>query len=163
MTDLSHIQGLLDVAVACTNLIGVPVAIAIFATTKRRERMDRENGTYATLNQQYVDFLKLVFDHPQLPIYGTVDKEPALDAAQERQVECAFLILISLIENAYLLYRQHGNPIRAAQWVGWRAYILDYFDNPVFRRKWPELGDQFDQDFFQDVSAMAARPRATAS
>ena len=162
MTDLSHTQSVLDVLVACTNLIGVPVAIAIFAATKRRERLDRENGTYATLNQQYVDFLKLVFDHPELPIYGTVEKEPSLSAMQERQVECAFLILISLIENAYLLYRQHGTRIRADQWEGWRAYILDYFKNPVFRRMWPGLGEQFDQGFFRDVTALAARQSATA-
>ena len=161
MIDLKRIHDVLDVLVACTNLIGVPVAIVIFTLAKQRERLDRENGTYATLNQQYVDFLRLAFDNPQLPIYGQAPEELSLTKDENQQVECAFLILISLIESAYLLYRQHSDALRAAQWNGWQSYILDYFENPVFRRMWPDLGRQFDQGFFIYVSNLVKQRDAS--
>jgi predicted permease len=157
MFDTSQALPVLEAAVAVVNLLGVPAAIAVFALSKRRERIDRESGTYATLSQQYLDFLRLAFDNPDLPIYGRVELVRTLSAQEERKVECAFLIVISMIENAYLLYRQHSTSTRKKQWIGWRDYLLDYFQNPYFRSRWKELGWQFDTDFRTAVNELVAK------
>lgn len=154
MDNLSHLQQVLDVLVAFVTLFGVPVAIAIFMITKHRERIDRETGTYATLNQQYLDFLRIAFDHPELPIYGNGPYSTILSPADDRKIECAFLTLISLIENAFLLYRQHNSKVRETQWMGWQEYIIDYFKNPIFNAKWPELSGQFDTEFTTAINTI---------
>lgn len=160
MSGLAHLHETLDVLVALVNLVGVPIAIGVFVVAKRRERLDRETGTYATLNQQYLDFLRMAFDHPELPIYGADVRLSKQTPEQERKIECAFLTLISLIENAYLLYRQHGSKIRRAQWSGWQDYILDYFRNPYFSALWPVLSPQFDTGFTTAINTLVAREKA---
>ena len=47
-------------------LIGIPVAIGVYGLNKRRERLDREYGTYHALDDKYIEYLKLaVKESPQ--------------------------------------------------------------------------------------------------
>jgi hypothetical protein len=51
----------------CSNIatiLGIPIAIILFINEKRKERRDREYGTYNALDEKYLDYLKLCMENP---------------------------------------------------------------------------------------------------
>nr|CBX28143.1 unknown protein [uncultured Desulfobacterium sp.] len=66
---------------------------------------------------------------------------------KNRQEQVLFLILISILERAYLMYHDQSTDIKKRQWTGWVEYIRDYCRKENFRRRWPTLGPQFDKGF----------------
>lgn len=149
---------LLESASYLVQLFGVPVAIAAFIVAKRRERIDRENGTYDALDAKYQDFLSICLQNPDLPIFDSGKVvETGLSDAQEHRLQVALCILISILERAYLMYRDQSGELRRNQWLGWVGYIEDYGQMASFARYWPLLGEQFDSRFVAFVDETLAR------
>jgi hypothetical protein len=69
-------------------------------------------------------------------------------------------ILISLMEQAFVMYRYQSKKIRRAQWAGWDGFVRDWCKRPLFRALWIEVGDQYDQDFTDYVNALMAETSA---
>jgi hypothetical protein len=137
----------LDTGVALVNLVGVPVAIALFFVTKRRERLEREYGTYNSLDEKYIDYLKVCLEHPHLDVFDL--PMPNYKATPEKEWEelQVFSMLIAILERAYLLYRDKSRSVRFLQWSGWQKYMRDWAARPNFIRAWQELKGEFDGDF----------------
>ncbi|MBI5677290.1 MAG: hypothetical protein HZC52_02075 [Planctomycetes bacterium] len=136
---MSDMKSLLDIGVAVVNLVGVPVAIVLFFITKRRERLEREYGTYNSLDEKYIDYLRICVQNPNLDVFDLPmpNYKPTPELRwQELQV---FSMLIAILERAYLMYRDKSHAIRQAQWVGWEAYMKDWASRQNFRDAWGKL------------------------
>lgn len=162
MNSIAEMLPLFEAASYVVQLFGVPVAISMFFLAKRRERIDRENGTYDALDAKYQEFLSVCLENPDLPIFdsGRVVATDLTDE-QEHRLQIALCILISILERAYLMYREQSDALRQRQWQGWVSYIEDYGKMASFVYYWPSLGRQFDAGFVafvdETLAGIAAR------
>jgi hypothetical protein len=58
-----------------------------------------------------------------------------------------YLILISILERAFLMYQEQSSQVQSRQWEGREGYMKDFCTRENFRNAWPELGPQFDTQF----------------
>jgi hypothetical protein len=144
----------LEAASYLATILGIPLAILLFWNEKRRERSAREEQVYLSPNRQYVEYLTLCFENPDLDIFDLVTPTKRSPENTKREW-VAFTILISTMEQAYLLYRQHPNQ-KNQQWRGWRDYMRWWMARPNFRVAWEGLTDQFDRDFVSFVESLPA-------
>lgn len=152
MTLFEIIKFLADLA----TVLGIPVAIVIFINEKRQERREREYGTYDALDEKYAEYLRLCMANPELDLFQKPLAHGATSLTPEQGVRqmAMFEILVSLLERAFLMYRDQSSEIRRSQWLGWNEYMLDYARHPTFRRLWGEAGEQFDQEFTAHMSSL---------
>lgn len=161
--DVIAINEHLQIAAHVVTILSLPGAILIYYREKRRERLDREYGTYNALDDKYIDFLKLCAEHPELDIFeipiGTDRKEPLA----ERQELILYTMLISILERAYLMYSDQCTEIKARQWNGWHDYALDYCRRTGFRNAWRKIGSGFDLEFCSYIDDLIANCRSSDS
>jgi hypothetical protein len=142
---LEQINEVLDVIEKITQLIGIPVAIIVYGLTKRRERLDREYATYDALDAQYIEYLELCLEHPELDV---ADVPVENDGPEARKELLVFSILLSMMERAFLMYGEKSARIRREQWEkGWAAYIDDWCTRPKFMAAATKLVRQYDERF----------------
>lgn len=143
-----QIQFYLEIAGRIVVLLGFPLAYVQYLRTKRKEKRDREYGTYNALDEKYLEFQKLCLDHPYLNIFDIPDKVPQkLDEKQQKEELILLTMLISIFERAYLLYSDQNSVIKKKQWVGWDSYIKSYCKRENFLQAWKISGNTFDTDF----------------
>jgi hypothetical protein len=154
----------LDYLVKLTQLVGIPVGIALYAMNKRKERLEREYGTYNALDEKYIDYLTLCISHPNLDV-ADIPHEPAkeLDADQRRLELVMFSILVAIMERAYLMYQDKSDAVRKAQWKGWDLYIRDWSRRKNFAAAVPLLKQQFDENFCLYLDEILTSLEANAS
>jgi hypothetical protein len=153
----------LDVLVKITQLIGIPVGIIVYARNKRKERIDREYGTYDALDQKYIDYLKLCLANSDLDVADMPKTNViALTAEQSHRQTIMFLILLSIMERAYIMYKDKSDAIRQSQWSGWNAYIQDWLKRGNFAAALPMLSTEFDVGFCAYLKQMVTAPAATS-
>ena len=129
-------------------ILGLPLAYIQYLRTKRKEKRDREYGTYNALDEKYLEFQKLCLDHPYLNIFDIPDSTPKeLDEKQHKEELILFTMLFSIFERAYLLYSDQNSTIKKKQWVGWDSYIISYCERQAFLKAWKISGTTFDTDF----------------
>jgi len=139
---------ILQIAAYVINILGFPLALYIFFKEKKKERYDREYGTYNALDDKYIHYLELCFKHPDLDIFDIpLDNKTERSPAQERQERIMFTILISILERAFLMYKDQSTKLKRRQWTGWIEYMKDWSKRANFRKEWQNLGTQFDSDF----------------
>lgn len=144
-----------------STLVGVPVLLISYITSLLVESHRREVGTYDTLETQYVDFQKAALNNPLLDVADSpLSRPPQLSDEQRVQQRTLYMILFSLFERAYLMYRPTflggifmGGTHRQ-QWQGWVSYIDRYFDRQSCREAWfgdagarEDVGQDFDRRF----------------
>ena len=107
----------LDIATKALVILGSPLAYFQYIRTSRKERRDREYGTYNALDEKYLEFQKLCLEHPYLNIFDIPDKEPQkLNEKQEKEELILLTMLFSIFERAYLLYSDQTSAIKKKQW-----------------------------------------------
>ena len=138
-----------QIAAHLVTILGLPLALLLFYQEKRRERKDREYGTYNALDDKYIHFLELCLEKPDLDVFDLpLESKSGNDANRtHRQEQMLFTILISIFERAYLMYRNQKTDLKERQFKGWVEYMEDYCKRENFRRQWPALGAQFDSEF----------------
>lgn len=139
-------------------IVGIPLAIWLFYNEKRKERLDRELGTYDALDNKYIEFLNLCLENPELDVFDIETKlRKELTPEQKKKELMIFNILISILERAFLMYREHrSTKIGKTQWVGWDQYIHDWVSRSNFRKAWHILGEQFDTEFIEYMNAVVS-------
>ena len=131
-----------------TVVFGGPVAIFQYRRAKHKEQQDREYGTYNALDEKYLQFQTMCFEHPELDIFDVPDRSPKpLSEEQAKQELIAFTQLISIFERAFLMYHDQSTKIKRAQWTGWDEYIRHYCQRQNFIYAWEMNGTTFDLDF----------------
>lgn len=151
---LETIRLVFEILANIATLLGVPIAIWLFANEKRRERLDREYGTYDALDEKYIEYLKLCLEYPELDVFDYAKSEidqflSKKNKSVEKQELILFTILISIFERSFLMYRDQSTALKKEQWMGWDEYIRDYAVRNNFRLAWKILGTQFDAKFLQ--------------
>jgi hypothetical protein len=141
-------------------VLGVPTALVVFVNEKRRERRDREYGTYDALDDKYREYLLLCLENPELDLYDVpLDESPELDPPTRIRQAAMFDVLVSLLERAFLMYRDQSSSVKRRQWQGWVEYMEAYADNPTFVRLWDLRGIGFDVDFVAYMNDVIRRQR----
>ena len=159
------IPGFVELLAHAATALGIPFALAAYLNAKWRERREQEYAAFHALDEKYADYLQLCIQHPRLDIYYIPigDSEITLSPEEKIQQYALCEVLISLLERAYVMYRDQSTPIARSQWEGsWNAYMRTWAKRETFRRLWAELGNQFDDDFVNHMNAtiraeMAAR------
>lgn len=138
----------LDTILKVTQLIGIPVAILLYIFNKRNERRDKDYGTYDSLDDKYIDYLNLCLQYPMLDVSDIPkDQPPELTPDQRHSELMMFSILLSIMERAYLMYKDRSYNVRQKQWEGWNGYIRDWVTRANFRNALPQLASGFDSRF----------------
>ncbi len=151
--DINQFKLYLEVISLSVTILGVPVAIFVYLQQKLKERRDREYGTYNSLDDKYIEFLMLCLENVDLDIYYVEKKDRNHYTAEQNHRELIiFEILISLLERAFLMYREHSSKIKKEQWNGWNQYMHDWQSRENFRRAWEKLGHQWDIHFEQHMN-----------
>ena len=148
--DIVHtVAFLADVATA----FGLPIAAFVFWREKRRERHDREWGTYNSLDEKYIEYLKMCVEFPELDAYNyQLEDNVQLTNYEKTQRVALFEILVSILERSYLMYFDQSSKIKEKQWVGWHNYIVGWKKDPRFAELWPKVSEQYDSDFVAYVN-----------
>jgi hypothetical protein len=129
-------------------ILGLPLAFIQYRITKRREKRDREYGTYNALDEKYLEYQQLCLKYPYLDIFDIRDDKPnELSNQQSKEELILFTILFSIFERAYLLYTDQRSNIKEKQWLGWDTYIRAFCKRQNFLNAWKISGSTFDTEF----------------
>jgi hypothetical protein len=129
-------------------ILGLPAAIISYMMESSWRRRDRENGTYSSLDDKYLDYLQLCVDHPELEMFDAVEStRDNYEPREQIQRYAMFETLISIFERAYLMMQDHSSEARRRQWRGWEEYLKSWSKHPDFPVLWEKLGGQFDSEF----------------
>jgi len=145
----------MDVLANITMILGFPIALLVFIYDRRKERREREYGTYHALDEKYLEYLRMCIDNPHLNLYDVpLKKPPRLSETEKTRQSAMFDILVSLLERAFLMYQDQSNKVKRAQWIGWNEYMRDYASHPVFRETWKTRGIDFEVDFTKYINQL---------
>ncbi len=137
-------------------VIGLPMAIAVFLTEKRKERRNEEEAVYESVSDNYQEFLRIVLEHPDLHLFS-MTKTPALTEDQQERMMVIFSMLISLFERAYmLLYEEGANSDKLRRWHSWEDYMREWCAREDFRDSLDTLLTGEDPDFCAYIRRLAA-------
>lgn len=139
----------LNIISQLTIIFGFPIVISQYLIAKKKEKKDREYGTYNSLDEKYLEFQKLCLEFPRLDIFDIQDYGPSreLSVEEKKQELILFTILFSIFERAFLLYYDQNSEIKKRQWSGWNNYINCYCNRENFRSAWELSGSTFDTKF----------------
>ena len=154
--DLNLIKLILEITIAIITIIGAPIAIYLYFKDKRKERLDREYGTYNALDDKYIDFLNICLENIDLGIYEMSEKkDKEFSNEQLIRKKIIFEILICLFERAYLMYKNQDTAVRKKQWLGWNSYMEDWMKVKSFRKAWNSyLNSQYDVNFLNHMNQL---------
>lgn len=133
--------------------LALPGALLVFAYEQRQARRNEEQAIYQSLLDQYVQFMTLVFENPDLGLLGPEGPDGGagranLDDQQLARRRALFDILTTLFERAFTLLRgESANPRMARQWSPWEQLIGEWLDRDDFRSALPDLIRGTDRDF----------------
>jgi len=134
---------------------GVISAVVLFGVKLRRDRRIHERETFDALNDKFILFMREVMNNPPVGVgfYESDKLRKNLSEKQRNIQDCLYAMLISLFEQAYLLYKNTPKKGRDAQWPGWDEYIEQYCRRSSFVELWGggkeaiEGHSQFDREF----------------
>jgi hypothetical protein len=147
-------------------VVGLPLAIAVFAWEQRKERAAEDGEVYQRLSDEYAEFLKLVLQNSDLPLTATRIR-PLTEEQQERKL-VLLDILVSLFERAYLLvYEDYMTGQQQRLWKSWEDYLREGCHRQDFRMLLPQLLRGEDPDFAAYIRRLAeevvsSEPKVTA-
>jgi hypothetical protein len=145
-------------------VFGLPLAIYTFVLEQRKERDNEDEEVYQLLSDAYIDFLKLMLEHPDLKL-RTYAATPDLTEEQRERMQVLFEILISLFERAYLTaYSESMTPQQRRRWHSWDDFMREWCRRSDFRSALPTLlqGEDFTfADYISRIAEEEAPPAAS--
>jgi hypothetical protein len=138
-------------------VIGLPLAIFVFAFEKRKERNNEDEEVYQLLSDNYQDFLKVALANSDLKLFSSVES-PKLAEEQKERMQIIFNMLVSLFERAYLLmYDEKMSPEQLRRWHSWEDYMREWCTRADFRSSLPELLRGEDPAFIHYLQGLLPR------
>jgi hypothetical protein len=143
-------------------IVGVPLAIFIFAYEQRKARANEEEEIHQMLADGYTDFLKLTLEHPDLKLQSK-HATPDLNEEQTERMVTLFAILVALFERAYMVaYEEQMLPRKARHWASWEDFMREWCRREDFRNALPQLLPGEDPQFAVYIRRLAAEEAARA-
>jgi hypothetical protein len=143
-----------ELASYVVTVIGLPLAILIFAWEQWKDRENDEYEVFQSLADNYQEFLRVALENPDLKLFSQERTENLTDEQRERMM-IIFGMLISLFERAYLLL--YTPRLRAAQlrrWRSWEDYMREWCQREDFRAALPSLLSGEDAEFSAYIAAL---------
>lgn len=138
-------------------VIGLPLAIFVFAFEQRKERANEQDAIQQLLSDSYAGFLKLVIENSDLRLMSQ-HKSPQFSEEQEERVLALYSILISIFERAYIMsYAPGTTGHKARLWRSWEDIMSEWCQREDFRRALPNLLVGEDEDFAGFMRELASR------
>src|SRR5689334_21212101 len=81
--------------------LGFPFGIFVFWAEQRKARENEAQHTWALLTDNYIRFMELVLEHPDLGMNAD-EPVPNLSDEQRERTTALFSILLALFERSYL-------------------------------------------------------------
>ncbi len=136
-------------------VFGLPLAIYIFVSERRKAQESDEEEIYLLLSDAYSDFLKLVIANPDLRLLSQAPT-PNLSEEQQERMLALFEILISVFERAFLLeYEEHMSANELRRWRSWEDFMREWCQRDDFRALFPRLLRGEDPDFAAYIDRLA--------
>lgn len=147
--DLAQVIQITQIITNIASVIGIPVAIYVYWSSKVRERKEKEYETYHALDEKYYEYITLCLQYPELDLfYIPLSKKKELTAEQKIQKLALFEILIALLERSHIMYADQSTLIKKAQWEGWKSYIQKWAQRKDFREIWSNLATGYYDERF---------------
>jgi len=138
----------LEAASYVVTIVGLPMAILVFAWEQRRQRQNDQEEIYQRLSDEYTSFLKLALDNADLHLLRTQGAYSELTEEQRERKYALFNILVSIFERAYILvYEDEMDRQTRRLWLSWEDYMREWCRRKDFREVLPELLKGEDEDF----------------
>lgn len=144
-----------ELASYAVTVIGLPVAILIFALEQRKQRVNEETEIQQMLANSYTDFLKLVLANPDLRLLGS-RRAPDLSPEQAERIRAIYSILVSLFERAFVLTWAPRMSERDRHYFGsWEDLMREWCAREDFRALLPQLLIGEDAEFARHITRLA--------
>ena len=136
--------------------LGIPLAIYLFYQDRKREAREREYLAYDSLDSNYIEYLKLCLDNPNLDVFDIpIKKTEELFSEQERREVIMFGILFSVLERAFLMYEDESTGIKIRRRAEWEKYIVnDWIPRENFRKMWRIQGEGYHPGFVRYMNSI---------
>jgi hypothetical protein len=142
--------------------LGFPFAIFVFWREQRKARENEAQQTWALLTDNYIRFMELVLENPDLKM-GADEPTPNLSEEQKERATAMFSILVTLFERSYLnLYVPNMKGRQLRRWRSWEEYMREWCRRADFRATLPHLTSGGDPEFVSYLCRIA-REEAAAS
>lgn len=156
--DLNILQQILQIIASIITILGFPAGIYLFYDAKRKEQRDREFGTYNALDEKYLEYLELCLQNWDLDVFDVplITKKKS-SQEQIRKEQIMFAILISILERAYLMYKDKSTALKRSQFLGWDTFMREWSARANFQRAWKQAGidpETFDRGFCEYMNKM---------
>ena len=142
--------------------LGFPFGIFVFWAQQRKARENEAQHTWALLTDNYIRFMELVLEHPDLGMNAD-EPVPNLSEEQRERTTALFSILLALFERSYLnLYRSNMRGRELRRWRAWEDYMRAWCRRSDFRAVLPDLATGGDPEFVAFFAAIARREAQAA-
>lgn len=163
---LNNIESYCQISANIATTIGILIAVITYKKESKKDRMEREYGTFNDLDDKYVEFMYKCSENTALDLFPKTHSAsihpilysyPIIDSFndemnQENRIKerALFSVLISIFERAFVMfnYRCHDiKNLRSQQFEGWTECMSTYCTRPSFVYEWVKIGEQFDKGF----------------
>jgi hypothetical protein len=161
--------------VPLATLVSVAIAVALFVQGQAHEREAREREAararetrvteaFNALDDKYIEYVKLCVAHPELDVFDTpLVRERPPTAEERRRESMMFAILLSMMERAYVMYREPSDPFKKEQWAGWEVYLKSWLGRANFLEEWGRTKKEFDPGFAAYVDGLIASRKVSGT
>ncbi|MCB1557896.1 MAG: hypothetical protein KDJ50_03105 [Alphaproteobacteria bacterium] len=132
-------------------IIGIPMAIYIFAHQEKKERRIELQEIFDKLMDHYTEIQEKLFEHPELDIHD----KPLPNPEDQRRQYILYEMVVSLFERSFLLLHAEDDPEYKRLWNSWVDYIKQWMVHKNFRDQLPKLMEGEDKDFVAYMSAIS--------
>lgn len=141
----------LEIASYAVTVIGLPFAVWVFYSERRKEFENEEEEAYQHLADAYNDFLKIVLANSDLQLRTTAALANPTPEQQERML-VIFDMLVSLFERAFLVaWKEDMTDTEQRRWNSWDDYMREWCRREDFANVLPTLLGGEDPAFQQYI------------
>jgi len=158
----NSIAEIVQVLANASTALGIPLAIYLFYEDRKREIREREYVAYDGLDSNYIEYLKLCLENPELDVFHIPIEDAkngeGKQAEKDRKEMIMFAILFSILERSYLMYQHEHTGVKIRRRAEWEKYIInDWLPRENFRRMWKLHGEEYQVDFVRYMNSLVKR------
>lgn len=129
----------LELASYAVTVIGLPFAVWVFYSERRKELENEEEEAYQHLADAYNDFLRIVLANSDLQL-RTATALPNPTPEQQERMLVIFDMLVGLFERAFLVaWKEDMEAAEQRRWNSWDDYMREWCRREDFANALPGL------------------------